>query len=165
MSNYRAIFWKAILFWKSTGWNSQTFLKVCPGLKWVVSVFQIITTMIHGYKAGKSVQKKQHTFSLTLNGCFAKSLIYWKLYGVRNDFNIHWPCPTTNFLINLIFVNLYQIKKYQNYQTYKKWGCFIDLLWRKAWFKNPIWMAERILAYISGTKFFPNRRFPQEHSK
>ena len=50
--------------------------------------------------------------------------------------------------------------------TNKKWGCFIDLLWRNAWFKNPvIWMAESILAYISGTKFFPNRSFVKEHSK
>ena len=48
----------------------------------------------------------------------------------------------------------------------KKWGCFIDLLWRNAWFKNlAIWMAESILAYISGPTFFPNRRFVQEHSK
>ena len=38
-----------------------------------------------------------------------------------------WSCPTKNvFNQLLIFVNLDQ-----------QWGCFIDLLWRNAWFKNP----------------------------
>ena len=60
----------------------------------------------------------------------------------------------------LIFLNFLKIS------TCKKWGCFIDWLLRNAWFKNPaIWMAESILVYISGTTFFPNRRFVQEHSK
>ena len=42
----------------------------------------------------------------------------------------------------LIFVNFVS--------TCKKWGCFINLCWRKDWFKNPtIWMVDSILAYIS----------------
>ena len=45
----------------------------------------------------------------------------------------------------------------------KKCGCLVDYFWRNAWFKNPIiWMALSILAYISGTPFFPNRRFVQK---
>ena len=37
--------------------------------------------------------------------------------------------------------------------TYKKWGCFIDLLWRNVWFKNlATWTAESIPAYISELK-------------
>ena len=35
--------------------------------------------------------------------------------------------------------------------TWKKSGCFIDLLWRYGWQKNnAIWFAENILAHISG---------------
>ena len=50
--------------------------------------------------------------------------------------------------------------------TCKKWGYFIDLLWRNSWFKNPaIWLAQSILGYISETRFFPNIGFVQEHSK
>ena len=48
----------------------------------------------------------------------------------------------------------------------KKSGYFIDLFWRYGWLKNPaIWLAENILAHISGTRIFPNMRFVQEHSK
>ena len=37
--------------------------------------------------------------------------------------------------------------------TYEKSGYFIDLFWRYGWLKNPaIWLAENILAHISGTK-------------
>ena len=42
----------------------------------------------------------------------------------------------------------------------KKWGCFIRYFWRNSWLKNPaIWLTESILAYISGTRFVPNRNF------
>ena len=41
--------------------------------------------------------------------------------------------------------------------TCKKRGYFIYLFRRNSWFKNPaIWLAESILAYIFGTKFFVN---------
>ena len=54
----------------------------------------------------------------------------------------------------LIFANLYQHVK--NY----------NLCWRNGWFKSPgIWLAETVLAYISGTRFFPNIGFVQELSK
>ena len=50
--------------------------------------------------------------------------------------------------------------------TCKKSGYFIDLFWRYGWLKNPaIWLAENILAHISGTRIFPNMGFVQEHSK
>ena len=50
--------------------------------------------------------------------------------------------------------------------TWKKSGYFIDLFWRYGLLKNPaIWLVENILAYVSGTKFFPNMGFVQEHSK
>ena len=52
------------------------------------------------------------------------------------------------------------------HQHAKKIGYFIDLFWRYGWLKNPaIWLAENILAHISGTKIFPNMGFVQEHSK
>ena len=50
--------------------------------------------------------------------------------------------------------------------TSKKSGYFIDLFWRSSWLENPaIWLAENILAHISGTKIFQNMGFVQEHSK
>ena len=40
------------------------------------------------------------------------------------------------------------------------------MFWRNGWFKNPeIWLAVRILDYISWTRFFPNTAFVQKHSK
>ena len=48
--------------------------------------------------------------------------------------------------------------------TCKKSGYFIDLFWRYGWLKNPaIWLAENILAHISG--IFPSMGFVQEQSK
>ena len=42
----------------------------------------------------------------------------------------------------------------------------LNLLWRNSSFRNyTIGLAESILAYISGIRFFPNIRFVQEHSK
>ena len=39
--------------------------------------------------------------------------------------------------------------------TSKKSDCFIDLLWRYDWLKNPtMWLAKNILVQISGTKVF-----------
>ena len=38
----------------------------------------------------------------------------------------------------------------------KKWGCFINLFWKKFGSKIPaIWLAERTFAYISDARFFP----------
>ena len=69
-----------------------------------------------------------------------------------------WPHPSKNFwsTFNLCeFVSTCKISR-----------CFIDLLWRYGWLKNPaIWLAEKILAHISGTRIFPNMGFVQEHSK
>ena len=48
----------------------------------------------------------------------------------------------------------------------KNLGCFINLFWRNSWFKNPeIWLGQSILAYISGTRFFPNIELVQEYNK
>ena len=44
--------------------------------------------------------------------------------------------------------------------TCKKSGYSIDLFWRYVWLKtHAIWLAENILANISGTKNFPNMGF------
>ena len=49
---------------------------------------------------------------------------------------------------------------YQLVSTCKNSGYFIDLFWRYGWLKNPtIWLAENILAHISGTKNCPNMEF------
>ena len=51
----------------------------------------------------------------------------------------------------------------------QKSGYFSDLFWKYGWLKNPaIWLAENILAHISGTKIFSNMRllkYVQEHNK
>ena len=58
----------------------------------------------------------------------------------------------------LIYVNLYQHTKRKGY--------FNDMFWRYGWLKNPaVWLAENILAHISGTNIFPNMGFVEEHSK
>ena len=50
--------------------------------------------------------------------------------------------------------------------TWKKSGYFINLFRRYGWLKNlAIWLAEEILAHISGTKIFPNMGFVLEHNK
>ena len=50
--------------------------------------------------------------------------------------------------------------------TCRKAGYFNDLRWRYGWLKNSsTWLAEKILAYISGTNIFPNMGSVQEHSK
>ena len=42
----------------------------------------------------------------------------------------------------------------------------LNLLRRNSSFRNyAIWLAESILAYISGTRYFPNTGFVQEHNK
>ena len=72
--------------------------------------------------------------------------------------NHFWPRPSKNFwsTFNLCeFVSTCKISRY-----------FTDLFWRYGWLNNPaIWLAENILAHISGTRIFPNMGFVQEHSK
>ena len=75
-----------------------------------------------------------------------------------------WPHPLLTmpnqniFDQLLIFVNLYQHTKNEAVSSI----CFREIYW----FKNPaILLAESILVYISGTKFFPNTRLFQERSK
>ena len=87
-----------------------------------------------------------------------------------------WPDPfltTPIFNILLIYMNLYQHAKCK--KSVNSWDTInfrvqrpglLNLLWRDSSFKNhAIWLAESILAYISGTRFFPNIWFVQEHSK
>ena len=72
--------------------------------------------------------------------------------------NHFWPRPSKIFwsTFNLCeFVSTCKISRY-----------FTDLFWRYGWLNNPaIWLAENILAHISGTRIFPNMGFVQEHSK
>ena len=50
-----------------------------------------------------------------------------------------------------IFWSTFNLCKFVS--TCKKSGYFINLFWRYGWLKNPaIWLAENILAHISGTK-------------
>ena len=63
-----------------------------------------------------------------------------------------WPCPTKKCSNNFCFINL-----------------FWDILFIRDpenLFKNiAIWLAESMLAYISGKNIFPNIAFAQKHSK
>ena len=67
-----------------------------------------------------------------------------------------WPCTTWWSTFNFCeFVSMC-----------KNWGCFNNLFRRNNWFKNTaIWLAGSTLAYISGTRFFLNIWFVQDHSK
>ena len=57
----------------------------------------------------------------------------------KANFKVHWPD----------WPQLFNLSKFV--LTWKKSGCFIDLLWRYGWQKNnAIWFAENILAHISG---------------
>ena len=57
---------------------------------------------------------------------------------------------------NLIFLNWYQHAKNKAISN--------DLIWRFQSFKNTaIWLAESILAHISGTRFLPNIDYVQKH--
>ena len=52
-------------------------------------------------------------------------------------------------------MNMQKIMPYHNFSSEKK-----------SWFAIPaIWLAKRILVWVSGTRFFPNMGFVQEYSK
>ena len=67
------------------------------------------------------------------------------------------------------FLHFHQHVKNQFIPSIHFWGTvlrthyFIDLFQRYGWLKN--WLAENILAHISGTKIFLNLGFMQEHEK
>ena len=87
-------------------------------------------------------------------------------------FSHDWPNPFLTTPITKIFnhllirMKLYQpTKKSLNSPSVNSWDGvnfrvlrpdLLNLLWRNSLFKNHvIWLAESILAYISGTRFFP----------
>ena len=75
-----------------------------------------------------------------------------------------WPKPISGHANIKIFWWTFNLCEFVS--TCKISDYFIDLFWRYGWLKNPaIWLAENILAHISGTKIFPNTGFVQEHSK
>ena len=82
------------------------------------------------------------------------------------NFRVHtrdWPCTFLTMLNLKLFDQLYFC---EFVWTLKKCGCVIDLFRKNGWFEDPaISRAETILNYISATRFFPNRRFVQEHIK
>ena len=62
---------------------------------------------------------------------FVPSVLFWDtvsfmLQRSLSFFTMPHQKLFNQFLIYVSFVS-----------TYKKWGCFIDLFWRNAWFKNP----------------------------
>ena len=74
-----------------------------------------------------------------------------------------WPHP---FLAKSIQKKFYQVLIYVNLYQHAKNQAISLIFWRYGWLKNlAIWLAENILAYISGTRIFPNMEFVQEHSK
>ena len=83
------------------------------------------------------------------------------------NFRVQRPDWLHHFLIMSVQKNFQStFRSCEFVSTCKKWGCFINVIWRNSIFKNPaIWLAESILAYISGTGFFPNIGFVQQHSK
>ena len=74
------------------------------------------------------------------------------------NFRVLWPDWPHPFLTTHIQNFFDQLLIHLNlYQHAKKSGYFIDLFWRYGWLKNPaVWLAENILAHISGTRIFPD---------
>ena len=70
------------------------------------------------------------------------------------DQRLDWPHPFLTMLNQKVCNQLFNFIEFLS--MYKKWGCFIKLFWRNNGFKNPaIWLADSILAYNSGIRFFP----------
>ena len=86
--------------------------------------------------------------------------------------HIHfWPHQPLNFQRPF---NLHEFvpackKPVNSWDTVNLWvqrPDLLNMLWRNSSFRNyAIWLAESILAYISGTRFFPNIGLVQEYSK
>ena len=86
--------------------------------------------------------------------------------------HIHfWPCRPLNFqrpfnLDEFVPACRKSVNSWDTVNLRVQRSDLLNLLWRNSSFRNyAIWLAESILAYISGTRFFPNIGFVQEHSK
>ena len=78
---------------------------------------------------------------------FIPSIHFWETV----NFRLLWPGWPHPFLTMTNFWSTFNLCEFVS--TCKKSGYFIDLFWRYGWLKNPaIWLAENILAHISGTK-------------
>ena len=76
---------------------------------------------------------------------YEKSILKTRDQIAHNQF---WPCSTKKFSTNFYFLGICI--------NMQKRGYFINLFWGNSCFENPvIWLAESILACISGTRFFP----------
>ena len=81
-----------------------------------------------------------------------------------------WPHPflttSTPKIFNICYNQLKSVNSWETVNFRVQRPDLLNLLWRNSSFRNyAIWLAESILAYISGTRFFPNIGFVQEHSK
>ena len=81
-----------------------------------------------------------------------KSVHFLNAFLRYSQFRVLWPNWSHPFLTTHIQKFLDQLLIYVNLYDMTKPGYFIDLFWRYGWLKNAaIWLAENILAHISGT--------------
>ena len=112
---------------------------------WLRAFWPIVSIGVFAYK-----------LFLSLNISNFNLFFLWKLSCDQTGHTHFWPHTPKKFLIN------FNLCKFVS--TCKKPS--INLFWRYGWLKNPaIWLAENILANISGTKIVPNMGFVQKHSK
>ena len=91
-----------------------------------------------------------------------KSLFDLVILNISQFYSLVARLATTIFLISPLKNNLHQLLIYRNlYQHVNKSDYSINLFWGYCWLN----LVVEWLKYITGTKFFPNVGFVQEHRK
>ena len=137
--------------------TGHTHFWPCPPNKFFIS-FQLLWICINMPKISLF-----HLFILQIESILESHLMTGHIH--------FWPCQPLNFQHPFNFYEFVPACK----KSVHSWDTvnlrvqrpdLLNLLWRNTSFRNyAIWLAESILAYISGTRFFPNIGFVQEHSK
>ena len=71
--------------------------------------------------------------------------------------HIHFLTTPTPKIFNVCYNQLKSVNSWDTVNSRIQRLDLLNLLWRNSSFRNyAIWLAESILAYISGTKFFPD---------
>ena len=80
--------------------------------------------------------------------------------------HVHFLTTPTPKIFNICYIQLKSVNSWDTVNFEFQGPDLLNMLWSNSSFrKYAIWLAESILVYISGTRFFPNIGFVQEHSK
>ena len=126
---------------------------VRPWKKWLYSIFSFLSPMT---RLAIPIFEHDHpkNFQSSFNLCEIVLACIKSVSSISSFLRYNLP---KQFLINFWFIwtaiNMQKVRLFY-------------LFWRYGSLKNPeIWLAENILAHISGTKPFPNMGFVLEHSR